>query len=371
MKPVLLNLRASSLDDFKKSNPVDEVIDRYDDLIEDLFLTRNPRFKFDTNYQPELALFKEKEVNRETAGGWIYFPWNKRVVYYLAEPLHQELRTARNKRLITQQEQQEFYGSKVGIAGLSVGSHTALTLGMMGGCKVMRLADPDFISPSNLNRIRAPFTHVGKNKCDLVQQFLYEINPYAEIETYKEGVTAANLAQFVSGLDVIVDAIDNLELKIRLRLSAREHQIPVIMATDNGDNVIIDIERYDLQDGLELFNGAIGPVTLKDFQNFQFSDMPKLATRIAGAELVIPRMLESVADVGKTLYSWPQLGSAATLAGVATSYAIKRIALGQAIRTGKFEINLDAVFDPDYHRPDVVETRDSQRAAMLGRLGLN
>lgn len=47
MKPIPLNLAGSSLDDFKKSNAVDEVIDRYDDLIEDLFLTRNPRFKFD------------------------------------------------------------------------------------------------------------------------------------------------------------------------------------------------------------------------------------------------------------------------------------------------------------------------------------
>jgi tRNA threonylcarbamoyladenosine dehydratase len=369
MKPIFLG-NAKAKDEFKGSNNVEVVIDRYDDLIEDLFLTRNPRFKFDKNYQGDLASFKTREGKKDEIGVWVYFPWSKTLIYYLNEPLHHEMRTARNKDLITEEEQNKFYNFKVGIAGLSVGSHAALTMVMMGGGRLMRLADPDVISPSNLNRIRSSFADVGRKKCDVVEATLYEINPYAEIEIFEQGITSSNLEEFVCGLDVVVDAIDNLELKIRLRLCARDHRIPVIMATDNADNVIIDIERYDLDGGLELFNGVIGSIGLEEFQRFELSDMPKLATRIAGAEFVVPRMLQSVAEVGRTLYSWPQLGSAATLSGVCTAYAIRRLALGQAVRAGKFEVNLDAIFDPDYHFVEAVESRDSQRKAMLVTLGL-
>jgi hypothetical protein len=371
MKPTLVGQTSKAVEEFKKTNAVAAVVDRYDDLIEDLFLTRNPRFKFDRDFQNDLTLFKNREGRREEVGQWFYFPWNKTLIYYLNESLHQEVRTARNKRLITAEEQKKFYDFKVGIAGLSVGSHAALTIAMMGGGRFMRLADPDVIAPSNLNRIRSSFMDVGKRKCDVVAQSLCETNPYADIQSFEEGIVASNLEEFVSGLDVIVDAIDNLELKIRLRLCARENRVPVLMATDNADNVIIDVERYDLDGELDLFNGAIGSVNLDDFQHFQIVDMPKLATRIAGADLVVPRMLDSVSEVGKSLYSWPQLGSAATLAGVCTAYAIKRLALGQPIRGGKFEVNLDSVFDPDYRCPEIVEARESQRKAMLQKLGLS
>jgi len=144
----------------------------------------------------------------------------------------------------------------------------------------------------------------------------------------------------------------------------------VIMATDNGDNVIIDIERYDLDKNIEIFNGAAGHLTVEEFQKIPPQEIPRLATKLAGPNLVVPRMLDSLLEVGRTLYSWPQLGDAATLSGVVLAYLVKRIALGDKTATGKLEVNLDAIFDPEYFSDKIVSERDAHRKKFMQIIGL-
>jgi len=375
-KPVHIDAQAESIDAFKKTHEVLRVIDHYEELLEELFFVRNPRYRFDKNYASAYGEFRASHLGGnpiEKAGAWFYFPWSKQLVHYLPEDLHQELRTARNKNIITAEEQEKYYQFKIGVAGLSVGSHAALTLAMMGAGKHMRLADPDTISGSNLNRIRYDFTKVGEHKCELAVQQIYQTNPYAVIDAFPEGITEANIGAFLEGppkLDVLVEEMDNVEMKIRLRIEAKRLRIPVVMATDNGDNVIVDIERYDLDPNLEIFNGAAGHLTLEEFQKFPPQELPKLATKIAGPNVVVPRMLTSLLEVGKTLYSWPQLGDAATLSGVAIAYVVKRLALGEPIRTGKIEVNLDRIFDPHYDDENAKTARERTREDFLKKIGL-
>lgn len=373
MKPTILDRKNKSLEDFKKHLDISQVIDVYKEQLEDLFLIRNPQYKFNKDYHGAFESFYEEHKQGKSAdeiGEWVYFPWNKLLVHYLSDELHQEVRTARNKNLITKEEQANFYNYKVGIAGLSVGSHAALTLGMMGASKVMKLADPDTISASNLNRIRYDYTKVGVSKCALAVEQIYQMNPYAEVYDFPQGITDDNIHEFLSGIDVLVEEMDNLEMKIRLRLEAKKMGIPVIMATDNGDNIIVDIERYDLDPDLKIFNGVAGDLTLEEFQKFPPQELPKLATKIAGADMVMPKMMASLLEVGRTLYSWPQLGDAATLSGVAIAYLIKRMANGEKIRSGKLEVNLDSIFDPDYHTDEAVKERDEFRDKFQKTIGL-
>jgi len=367
-KPIKFNPAEEKFEDFKNRLAPISVIDTHREQLEDLFLVRNPKYKFDKNYQADFENFL-KEPHGDS---WFYFPWNKLLVHYLEDNLYQELRTARNKNLITKEEQDKFYNFKVGIAGLSVGSHAALTLAMMGGGKTIKLADPDTISGSNLNRIRVDATALGKNKCELVTEFIYQINPYAEIYDYPQGITIDNLKEFLVGppkLDVLVEEVDNPEIKILLRLEAKKLGIPVITATDNGDGIIFDIERYDLELNLQLFNGAAGDLTLEKFKEFKPFELPKLATQIAGPDVASPKMLGSVMEVGKTLYSWPQLGSAANLAGSVVPYVIKRLATGQKLNSGRFEVNLDSIFNPDYLLPEEIKKRDEDRKTLLKNIG--
>ncbi|HEY4523574.1 MAG TPA: ThiF family adenylyltransferase [Candidatus Paceibacterota bacterium] len=347
MQPVFFDPAKESLEDFKTRVHPEKTIDAYATELKELFLIRNPRFRFDPNYQDELATFLNEHFFGKSpteTGSWVFFPWNATLVHYLPKEMHEELRTARNKNLITKDEQEKFYNAKIGVAGLSVGSHVALTIAMMGGCRLMKLADPDELSGSNLNRIRGDFTGLGEKKIDLVSRQIYQMNPYAEIHDYPEGVNEENIGEFMNSLDIIVDELDNFEMKIRLRLEAKKRRIPLIMATDNGDNVICDIERYDLDENFKIFNGALGDFGLADLAKTPPADFPKIASRIAGPELVVPRMMASVMEVGKTLYSWPQLGDAATLSGVVVAYLTRKIALGEEIKSGKLEVNLDKIF---------------------------
>lgn len=369
MKPIKFKPTKQSWDDFCRKYPAERVLDTLEEQLKELFLIRNPKYRFGGGYEEEL-----KQFTTGQKGEWFYFPWSKTCVHYLPDEMHQELRTARNKNLITKEEQTKFYNFKIGVAGLSVGSHAALTLAMMGAGRVMKLADPDEISGSNLNRIRTDFTNVEKSKCDLAVEQIYQINPYAEVYSYPEGVLPPRIDEFLAGppkLDVLVEELDDLGMKVRLRLAARRLGIPVVMATDNGDNVIVDIERYDLDKNQPVFNGALGDITAEDLQKFKPTDLPRLASMVAGPKVVMPRMLASVLEVGKTLYSWPQLGDAATLSGVVVANVVKRLALKEPLKTGKIDINIDALLDPEYGSDEVLGVREEERKRLLKIIGLD
>lgn len=373
MKPEQLDRSKETLEAFRDRLQPSATIDRYDLLLEDLFLIRNPKFKFIQDHTTEVKAFSEEYCAGkplEEVGEWFFFPWNKTLAHYLPHNEHQEIRTARNQNIITKEEQSKLYDLTVAYAGLSVGSHGALTFALMGGARHIKIADPDEVSPSNLNRMRFDFLALGRKKTDLVSEYIYQLNPYAEIEIFGAGVSEETMDSFLKGVDVLIEETDNLEIKIRLRLGARERGIPVVMATDNGDNIIVEVERFDLDKTKPLFNGIIGDVTLEMFKSFTPSDLPKLATKIAGPQFVTERMMKSLLQVGREIYSWPQLGDAATLSGVAIAYILKRLALGQSVNEEKCEISLDALIDPEHHAPHIKEGREKARADFLSTIGL-
>ena len=155
----------------------------------------------------------------------------------------------------------------------------------------------------------------------------------------------------MNGADLVVEEMDNPYWKLRARELARDRGIPVLMATDNGDGVIVDIERYDINRNLPILNGYVRGMTAEKLKTMPPKDLPKVAGQIAGAGLVVPRMLESVAEVGKSLYSWPQLGTAANMCGSVIAYLARRIVnKDKNIKSGRYSVNLDSIFESDYKR---------------------
>lgn len=362
--PIIFKVSSSGAKIFFRRFKNVQVIDKYLEQLEDLFLIRNPKFKFNKNdnYNLKLKKFIQRHLkNKEltAVGRWIYFPWDNTLVHFLDEKLHQEIRTARNKNLITNEEQRKFYNSKIGIAGLSVGSHAALTIALMGGGKLMKLADPDTVAPSNLNRIKFSFNDIGINKAILVAQSIWKLNPYSKIEIYPEGINEKNLLNFLKDLDILIEELDDVALKYKIRKIAKKMRIPVIMATDNGDNVIMDIERYDLNSNYPIFHGNL---TEKDIKNINSREtLYKAMAKIININLVPYRVLKSVQEVGKTLYSWPQLATAASLSGAITAYVVREIILGRKIQSGKYEINIEKIFNPEYKKIKLKQIREIKR----------
>lgn len=335
---------------FIEQHPEILVVDKMERNLEELFLLRNPKYRFDKNYKTECKQFLSFYQN-DNFGNWFYFSWINSLVRYLPEGLHYELRTGRNKNLITVEEQARFYNAKIVFLGLSVGSHVAVVTAMGGGAKQIKLADPGVFSGDNLNRVRIGFQSVGLNKAVVVARQIFEINPYADIELYPDGLTEENAEAIMMGADLIIEETDNPYWKLKVRELARDRGIPVLMGTDNGDGIIVDIERYDINRELPILNGYIKGITAEKLKSMPPKNLPKIAGKIAGADLVVPRMLRSVAEVGKSLYSWPQLGTAANMCGSVIATLARRIIVkNKNIKSGRYSFNPDAIFESDYKR---------------------
>jgi hypothetical protein len=138
------------------------------------------------------------------------------------------------------------------------------------------------------------------------------------------------------------------------------------MAADNGDGVVVDIERYDLEPNRPLMHGDVPEEELLAIR----PGTPRhIAARIISSwvkpENIAERMMESLMELGSTLYTWPQLGNAATMAGSVMSYVVRRIAVGLPVVQGKVVITPDALFVPGYTSPQASNTRKAIRTKFL------
>jgi molybdopterin/thiamine biosynthesis adenylyltransferase len=326
------------------------IIDELDQQLEELYSITHPESISSPPHKNNVQAFKVScygKQPKENFGSWAYYPWNNYLVHILPEVLHTKLRTSRNRNLITEKEQKIFYNARIGIAGLSVGNSAVAAITYTGGPKHMCLADHDRLSVSNLNRIHAGIWQVGLKKTDIAAQLVYEINPYADLTLYPQGLTKENMKRFLTypkKLNVVVDEMDSLYLKIQLRMLARRLKIPVVMATDNGDGILIDIELFDLEPNRPLFHGDISEKKLLAVpEKISRKEAAEFIVRLVGSDNVAPRMTWSLKELGKTLYTWPQLGTAAFLAGCTVAYAARKIILRAPIKQGKFVVSFDEI----------------------------
>lgn len=156
-------------------------------------------------------------------------------------------RTKRNQFWMKGREGQlSLRNLKVGVAGLGgMGSNIAEILVRLGVCH-LRLADPDIIELSNLNRqVIANLGTVGNTKLQASIDELLKIEPNLEIQRFPMGIEAENAEAFVDGLDIVVNEIDVLHIdkQIYLLEAARKKQIPVYTTLVVG--VGIHLYKYE------------------------------------------------------------------------------------------------------------------------------
>jgi hypothetical protein len=231
----------------------------------------------------------------------------------------------------------------------------------------MKLADMDRLALSNTNRVLAGADRLGLLKVESTARALYEINPYAEIELFPEGLSKENIGSFFDGLSVVVDEIDNLSVKYLIREQALAHRVAVVMGADNGDNAVIDIERYDLDPSTPFFHGRMGSVSYEYLQHLDKFGIGKLITKWVGPENVTRRMQESLTEMGKTIVSWPQLGGAALINGAALAYCVRKILTRQPLESDRALIVLDEKLEPGYSSAEAVTER-AKRATDFARM---
>ena len=265
----------------------------------------------------------------------VYYPWNNHLVKTVGEKSYLTLKTNRNQDLITAKEQEKLSVYTVAVLGMSVGSNIAFVLTQAGISQKIYLADFDELDTTNLNRILAGVHQVGLNKTVVAARRIYEDNPFADVHTMPEGVTIENLESLLKDgkIDCLIEEIDDTGMKVQTRLLAMKYKIPVVMATDNGDAVVLHVERYDLGHD-KIFGSPVSYWESKKLNHLSKEEAGGIiiSSMVGGPEKVDPKMMASVKRVlAKELVSWSQLGSAAILGGVIVTVAVKRIALGENV----------------------------------------
>jgi molybdopterin/thiamine biosynthesis adenylyltransferase len=277
-------------------------------------------------------------------GRWAYYPWSNRLVHVLPRDAFRALRADRNRYKITAPEQERLRSCRVGVVGLSVGQSAVLTMALEGVGGSFRLADFDALGLSNLNRLRAGVADLGLNKAVLAARQMYELDPYLAVEIFPDGVTEGNLEEFFSSggpLDLLVEECDDLYAKVRLREEAGRRRVPVLMET--SDRGLIDVERFDREPGRPPFHGLAGTVRAEDLKGLAAADKVPFALRILDPSRLSPQLRDSLREIGKTVETWPQLGSAVTLGGAVVTDAARRLLLGRLEESGRYYVDLEAV----------------------------
>ena len=341
---------------FKRSHSVWDIRDIFEKQARELFEITHPHKRNSDTFESEQERFVE-EYGKKSPGSWIYFPWSGHLIHLLDKDDFYKLRTNRNRDLITEEEQKTLEGFVPAVAGLSVGSNIAFDLAYAGIGQRAKLAEYDTLETTNLNRIRAGVFEIGDPKIQIAARKIYEINPYAEISFFQKGLEPISLHDFVSGdpkPNVIFEIIDNFEMKIRLRIKAREEGIPVISFANIGDRIVVDVERYDLDPNLDLFNGHAGslPEEILDMKTVNEEKVNALAVRLVGVKCIPGRALHSLKKINKTLVGRPQLASTVGISGNIGAYFARRIALGNVLPSGKHLVDFDASFLPSASQED-------------------
>ena len=200
-------------------------------------------------------------------GSYVFDPRQNEIYLIAPEPWHKLALVASNSTLLTDPEwklawrevRQRLATAVVGFAGVSVGGNVLEGWLREARPRQIKLADPDWVELTNFNRCerlslrhmvasraarfdsRNPYEATRVSKAAYVAYESLLVDPYMIIHMYDEGLTRANIDRFLTGdggkepkLDVLVEEMDDLELKVIVRESARRHGIDVLMMSDFG-----------------------------------------------------------------------------------------------------------------------------------------
>lgn len=320
-----------------------QISDTYRNQIRELVKISHPQHRLTEEELDKRAgeWILEKGIPQEKQGCYVYYPWRNALVHLVEKELFIRLRTSRNMYKITPEEQELLNGKTVGVIGLSVGQSVSVTMAMERCAGTLRLADFDDLELTNLNRLRAGVFDLGLPKTIIAARQIAEQDPFIKVELYPEGIHQNNVENFLTGVDLLIEECDSLEVKLQSRLVAREKRIPVLM--DTSDRGMLDVERFDLEPERPLFHNRVPGLDQLDLSSLDPRDRMGLTLQLVDAHLASDRAKYSLSEIGKTITTWPQLASSVVAGGGFTTEMARKILLGHSNVSGRFHMDLDQI----------------------------
>lgn len=182
------------------------------------------------------------------------------------------LRYLKNFDALTLPEQIQLCAGRVLICGCGGLGGTLINLLARTGVGYLRLVDGDVFAPSNLNRQwLCDIRELDRSKAKVAEERVRSINPLIQVESYSEILTADNAEDLLRDVDLVLDALDNLQGRFVLGDAARRNGSPFLHAAVAGwwgqISTFLPGSGYDLRsiygnlqarDGLEESMGVLG-----------------------------------------------------------------------------------------------------------------
>lgn len=138
-------------------------------------------------------------------------------------------------RLYGEEAARRFAAANVCVVGIGgVGSWAAEALARSGLGR-LTLIDLDMVAESNANRqIHALDPVWGQAKVEAMRARILAINPACAVRVVEDFVTAGNLAELLAGHDLVIDAIDQVKVKVAMAAWCSQQGLPLVMAGGAG-----------------------------------------------------------------------------------------------------------------------------------------
>lgn len=146
---------------------------------------------------------------------------------------------SRTELLLGKEKVAELSKKRVAVFGVGgVGGFVCEGL-VRAGVGAIDIVDKDTVAVSNLNRqLIALHSTLGRNKVDVLEERLKDINPELVVKKYKCFFLPETSQYFdFKEYDYVVDAIDTVTGKIELILKAKEAGVPVISSMGAGNKL--------------------------------------------------------------------------------------------------------------------------------------
>jgi len=275
----------------------------------------------------------------------------------IALPPHDEFYsqiTVRNRGLIDADDQRRLRTANILIAGCgSVGGAAVEPLVRMGA-ESLTLAEPDGYDLHNINRQSVRLQDIGRNKAEVFQEHIRDINPYASIVVEPHGITPDNVERVAQQAAVILDAVDvttkpPLRAKFLLHQAARKYRKPVVAGYDIAGLQMMLF--YDYRNPtVQVMNGRIQEHEIESILPFDFLYRVIISWPVPPLPLEIIPVLRS--QIRGESSGFPQIVYTCHLFGVLATRAVLDVLAGRPVRQ-KTLVDVDDVLRPAGERARV------------------
>lgn len=147
------------------------------------------------------------------------------------------LENSRNYGFWNEAEQQALMNAHVAIAGVGGdGFQLGQKLAQMG-VQSFSIADPEVFEPENTNRVPGAIVSTyGRNKAEVFEEKIKDINPDASVRVFTDGVLPENVEEFMYGADLVLDEseLTRLEIGTLIARQAIKQGIPDLFVMNIG-----------------------------------------------------------------------------------------------------------------------------------------